>query len=300
METVSVVIATYNSGDYLRLAIDSVLAQTYSDYHLYVVDDGSTDSTPSFLAKFDSHPLVTCFRQPNRGQASAKNHGANISNGKLIAFLDADDYWDNDKLAAQVPLFGNDDVGVVFSNARNIDELGNPHRIQPVTVHHPTGRVTKQLVNRNFVPFGTSVIRRICFEEAEGFDESLPMGIDWDLWLRVSLAWEFDYVPKALLNYRIWAGQMSKNVVGRYDNAFAILDRFTEKNRSILSPKTINMGYADCFARRAYYHAKQNHNLRSAWSDIISAIRRCPSHRYCWRILIRIIYHSLRRSRAEV
>ena len=104
MERVSVVIASYNAGDFLGVAIESVLSQTYDDFHIYVIDDGSTDSTPSVLSNYTGDPRITTRRQSNLGQASAKNHGASMAKGEFIAFLDADDCWENNKLELQIPV----------------------------------------------------------------------------------------------------------------------------------------------------------------------------------------------------
>src|SRR5579863_5910854 len=98
-DLVSVIIATYNMGQYLRVAVQSVLAQTYPSVEVQIVDDGSTDETPQIMQQWAGDPRVRLYRQANAGQARAKNRAVELSRGRFVAFLDADDAWNPDKLA---------------------------------------------------------------------------------------------------------------------------------------------------------------------------------------------------------
>ena len=146
----------------------------------------------------------TRARQPRRITACAQ------SKGEYIAFLDADDMWVLDKLDLQVPLFlRSETVGVVYSRVSYIDETGKELAVADNELFR--GRVTGPLLIRNFIGFGTSVVKKQCFDRLGGFKENLRMGIDYDLWLRFSTQYEFDYIDGPLLYYRVWAGQMSNN-----------------------------------------------------------------------------------------
>src|SRR3569833_1056935 len=215
---VSVVIATYNAGAYLREAIESVLAQSVSDLEVIVVDDGSTDPTRELVSQIKDERLKY-FWQANAGQTSAKNHGVQRATGRFIGFCDGDDYWYKDKLELQLPLMAQaPEVGVVYSPADAIDQDGV---FLDKTITSPyRGNVTHHLFMSNFVSFGTALVRSECFNRVGGFDSSLRMGIDWDLWLRISVHYQFVFVFKATYAYRIWGGQMSKNWRGRYSSAF--------------------------------------------------------------------------------
>src|SRR5438045_9041309 len=101
---VSVVIATYNMGRYLPQAVQSVLGQSYTNLDLQIVDDGSTDDTPSILRRWDGHPRVRTYSQANAGTARAMNQGVPLSGGSFIALLDADDVWFPDRLCRQMPV----------------------------------------------------------------------------------------------------------------------------------------------------------------------------------------------------
>src|ERR1700682_5244811 len=126
-DLVSVVIATYNMGHYLPLAVQSVLAQSHPNVDVQIVDDGSTDDTAAILSQWDAHPRVRVHRQMNGGQARAKNQGVALSRGNFVAFLDADDVWLPEKLSRQMPLFaGRSEIGVVYSDYERMDGEGRP------------------------------------------------------------------------------------------------------------------------------------------------------------------------------
>ena len=131
-----------------------------------------------------------------------------------------------------MPLFNNPKVGVVFSDVSNINEHNERYSVDRKIIGY-RGNVTEQLLKENFVPFGSAVIRRQCIVQNGIFDEEFRMGIDWDLWLRYSLNWEFDFVPDRTYVYRRWSGQMSSNYRGRYDHAFLILSKFERRFRDM-------------------------------------------------------------------
>ena len=254
---VSVVIATYNMAQYLPLAVRSVLEQTHSNLEVLIVDDGSTDDTPAVVQPFLADPRVRYLRQPNGGQTIAKNHGVREATGEFVGFLDADDLWVPDKLEAQLPLFARPEVGVVYSRLVYIDEAGNGQHVSDNALFR--GQVSAPLFVQNFIGFGTALVRKECFDRLGSFDETLRMGIDYDLWLRFSTQYEFDYLPRPLLRYRIWAGQMSKNCKTRYQTGIATMQRFIEANPGLVDERTRRdawahtyVGYGGCLHYRGW------------------------------------------------
>ncbi len=230
---VSIVITCYNYGKYVEQCLESVLSQTFSDFEVIVVNDGSTDDSEDRIRPFLNDKRIKYIKQPNAGQANAKNRGIKESKGKFVAFLDADDYWEYDKLEKQLPLFENENVGVVYSRARYIDEKGQDLNKEVEEfgkyLKPRSGNVLEYLLFDNFVPFSSSVVRHDLL--GSGFDEDLKMAIDWKLWLWLSLHWEFDYVDEKLLNYRIGhSNQMSKNAEERFKCTDMIMDDFLLKN----------------------------------------------------------------------
>ena len=122
---VTVIITAYNSENYIKRSISSVLDQTYTDFDLIVVNDCSTDTTASIVAS--EFPQVNLINKPNGGPSSSRNSGIKSATGQYVAFLDADDYWDRHKLMKQVSIIKNKDANIVCTNAMNVsngNELG--------------------------------------------------------------------------------------------------------------------------------------------------------------------------------
>lgn len=230
--TVSVVVPCYNYGAYLSTCLESVRAQTHPVFDIVVIDDGSTDDTSDVIRPFLSDPRIRYHKQANSGQAAAKNAGVRHSRGDIVAFLDADDLWEPEKLERQIPLFDNPSVGVTFTGQRSIDAEGRPVPTPERRGYSAfrRGHVTRWLGFENIVPFSSSAVRRGLLEKCGGFDESLGMGIDWDLWLRLSLLTDFDFVADPLFVYRVHGSQMSRNVNGRIDASEHIFQAFIARH----------------------------------------------------------------------
>lgn len=284
---VSVVIATYNMGQYLSQAVDSILQQTWKNFEVIVVDDGSTDNTVEVMAQYQSNDKVVYIKNENQGQPKAKNCGIKNTKGEFIAFCDADDFWEKNKLELQIPQFKNPKVGVVYSEVSFIDEHNNRFTKPDHEARH-SGKVTNQLLLENFVPFGTSVIRRQCIEKSGMFNEEFRMGIDWDLWLRYSLEWEFVYVSEPTYVYRVWSGQMSNNYRGRYDHAHRILKKFVDKHRHELNHNYVRKAWADMYLREAAIIARNERKFFTPLKKIIRGLALDPGKIYGWKVLIKL------------
>lgn len=286
---VSVVIATYNMGQYLADAIRSVLEQSRPNLELLVIDDGSTDNTREVVDSFEGDTRLRYHWQPNLGQARAKNVGIGLACGRFIAFCDADDLWTTDKLERQLPAF--DDCGrvaVVYSRNRKVDADGLPLASPYNSTHLPSGQVTQQLFIENFISFGTAVIRRSCLEDVGVFDEAQRMGIDWDLWLRLSTKYEFRYVDAVTYLYRIWPGQISRNWQGRYEHAFRIMERFVAEHPGAVSAATVNEAYAHCYVQRGRLRAELDGEYLNAIRDVLHALRYRLHYLPAWRSFVKI------------
>jgi glycosyltransferase involved in cell wall biosynthesis len=198
---VSVVIATYNHGRFLRVAIDSVLSQTFSDFEIIVVDDGSTDDTREVMKPYQSDRRIKYIVSEHQGHAPTKNRCLAETTGEYIAFLDADDCWMPTKLEKQLKLFqANSILGVVFTRRNYIDQLGE--RIDLTEPRPYRGSVVRALFLDNFVCFSSAMVRKEIVQAIGNFDESLCYSIDYDFWLRASLKFEFDFVDEQLVSYR--------------------------------------------------------------------------------------------------
>lgn len=272
--SVSVVITCYNYANYVSQAINSVLKQTFNDFEIIIVNDGSTDNTEEVVQEYLGYGCVKYVYQENSGQANAKNNGIRNSSGEFIAFLDADDIWDKAKLEKQIPLFSDRSVGVVYSRMRFIDDRENivKHKIENKYLFPRSGSVTKALFFDNFVPFSSSVIRREHLEECGYFDGSITMGIDWDLWLRMSIHCKFEYVNEPLLLYRIGhSGQMSGNLEERQKCSDIIMNKFVRKNPGLLPQSIIRRAWAYTYCNRGSYY--RNIDLKSSSQYYIRALK---------------------------
>ena len=212
MLTVSVVIPTYNHAQFLGQAIESALGQTLAPIEVIVIDDGSTDSTPDVLARYGE--CVFGVRQQNRGVAAARNKGAEIATGDLLAFLDADDVWLPRKLELQSARFVREpQLGLVHCGVEDIDEQGSPLGKH---LDGLEGRAATELLlfHRPVILGGGSgiAIPRAVFEALGGFDARLSTSADWDLFYRISSRYNVGFVPEVLLRYRVHEGNMHGNV----------------------------------------------------------------------------------------
>ena len=236
MPRVSVIIPTYNYGHFVTQTIDSVLQQTYRDFEIIVVDDGSTDDTAERLQSYIDRKQINYVYQKNLGLPGARNTGVRASQGSLIAFVDSDDLWAPKKLELQVPKFDQaPDVGVVFGNTRKFYDQMISRTTAFGDIPPARGRVLCELIQRTFVPMPTVVIRRECFETVGWFDEPLQSpGEDIDLWLRLSLKYSFDYVDDVVAFYRIHATSISANVVKIAERRLQVLTRFIDQHRSVV------------------------------------------------------------------
>jgi glycosyltransferase involved in cell wall biosynthesis len=244
---VSVVMATKNYAQFVAMAVQSVLDQTFTDWELIIIDDGSNDSTSSVLAPFLKDVRIRYVVSDFLGQSRAKNLGARLSKGEFIAFLDADDAWRPMKIAQQLAVLRTSpQVGVCFTQRLLMDESGVTRLANDRPA--PSGRIISELFLRNFVCFSSVMVRRTVFDHVGSFDPTWDLSIDFDLWLRVAQHYEFYQVPEALTLYRTGHGNLSKKLTDRVSTAFAIMDQ-----RKLHLPKPIlKEGYASTFRSLAY------------------------------------------------
>ena len=193
--TVSVIIPTYNRAWIVRDAIDSVLGQTYADFELIVVDDGSTDRTPQILDAYGDRLRV--IRQANQGVSAARNRGIGESSGPLIALLDSDDIWLPKKLAVQVDFFKRNPAALICQTEEIW--IRNGLRVNPGKRHRkPSGMIFERSLELCLVSPSAVMVRRELFEKVGLFDESLPACEDYDLWLRVGCRFSVHLIDKPL------------------------------------------------------------------------------------------------------
>jgi glycosyltransferase involved in cell wall biosynthesis len=226
--SVSVVIPCFNHARFLGEAVRSALDQTRPADEVIVVDDGSTDDSARVLGTLAGR--VRVVRQANRGVSAARNAGAALATGDLLAFLDADDVWLPGKLEAQAALFAaSGTLGLVHCGVEEIDAQG---RVLRARLDGLDGDVAGEMLlfRRTAILGGGSgaVVTRAVFEQVGGFDETLSTSADWDLHHRVARRATVGFVPRVLLRYRVHGanmhsdvGRTARDMLAAYRKAFA-------------------------------------------------------------------------------
>jgi len=256
MPQVSVIIPTYNAARYLGDAIDSVLAQTYNEFEVVVVDDGSTDETPTVVNKYDSR--VRYLSQQNAGVAVARNRGISESRAKYVAFLDADDTWFPDKLERQMGLLAQSTAErVCYSAFLEVNQ-----NLSPVGVRRSlrySNAFEDLLLRGNVIgSICTVVAERDLFEKLGGFDPSLSQCADWDMWVRIGAETEFLYLDDVLVTYRQHETNMSRNAALLETDSLRVLDKGFAMDGL---PESLTKQRAKAYARNymvlaaTYFHA---------------------------------------------
>ena len=193
---VSVIIPTYNRGWIIKEAIDSVLAQDYTEFELIVVDDGSTDHTSDVLDSYGD--VIKVFSQKNKGVSAARNRGIEEASGTFIAFLDSDDLWLSQKLSVQIEFF-NQTPDALICQTEEV-WIRNGLRVNPKKRHQkPSGMIFKPSLELCLVSPSAVMIRRSLFDWVGEFDETLPACEDYDLWLRISCRFPVHLIDTPLI-----------------------------------------------------------------------------------------------------
>lgn len=217
---ISVIIPVFNGEATLGETIDSVLNQTFSDFELLIIDDGSSDHTPEISQSFRDYRLHY-QRYENAGPATSRNRGAAIARGHYLSFIDADDRWTPDKLEQQwQALETHPDAAVAYSWTNYIDEAGDLIRtgshldVTSDSNGQPQAAdVLAYLLLGDFLENGSNVLlRRDAFERVQGFDPSLTVAHDWDLFLRLAARYFFICVPQAQIQYRLSKTSISSQI----------------------------------------------------------------------------------------
>jgi glycosyltransferase involved in cell wall biosynthesis len=285
MPRISVVIPTYNMAHFIGESIQSVLDQTFPDFELVVVDDGSMDNTSEVIRKFQD-PRITYILQENSGPAAARNAGIRASSGEYIAFLDSDDILLETTFEKQIPVLDTHlEVGFVFGQRYYIDEnskllgLYKPRHKLLSYVRSGIEEVKELLIRGNVVPPSMSLVRRSCLEEAGLFDPSFRHGSeDFELWMRLSKKYAVAYIAEPLGKYRIHSSNIS---IGRD------LDEIEKSNSRIFQAvfDDVNLGPSLAYLRPRTYslldirlasYAFDKREMRKARGYLLRALKMHP------------------------
>jgi glycosyltransferase involved in cell wall biosynthesis len=222
---VSICIPTFNRKDYLKETLDSVFAQTYKDYEVVVVDDGSTDGTEKMI-KSGNYKNLRYYWQINAGDAAAKNRLTELAQGKYITFIDSDDLLMPDAVERMIKAMdenAGEDV-VVYGPYFRIDQDGNEHGKCKRKLY--SGNVTRYLFQNIFVHNCGSMCSKKVFRENGGLDESLKACYDYDFWLQLSLKYRFIALPEPTFKRRRHSSNQSAVSSKNLMTELKVLERF--------------------------------------------------------------------------
>jgi glycosyltransferase involved in cell wall biosynthesis len=272
MVKVSIVFPAYNAMAYLPQAYQSALAQTFTDYEILIVNDGSSDNIEEWVNQI-TDPRVRYIPQKNQGAQGARNTGIYNAQGEYVAFLDADDLWEATKLEKQVRLLDeNPEVGLVDTWITLIDREGNSKG----WVHASTaeGQIWSEIIQEPTIICGSSpMIRRECFDHVGVFDPRLRYAGDWDLWIRIASRYAFAVVKEPLVRYRIHPQNTSKNCRGMARDCRTVIERaFESASPELMSLKNKTYGQINSYIagialdRGNYTEAMYFRNLAIAYN----------------------------------
>ncbi len=237
MPRVSIIIPVYNSDKTISEALESVAAQTYTDYEIIVVNDGSSDQSESVIKKYMRPPFdITYVEQINKGAAAARNTGLRLAKGEFVAFLDADDLWDKNRLAAAIQTMDADpQTGLVFSDMRHMVDGALVHASylhERGYRHLSSGRIYDNLLKENFIFTPTVTLRRDVLKEVGYFDESLPITEDYDLWLRITRQYPVHYIDRPLVTRRRIGSNITENRQAYVQSCIRLREKLLDVHRA--------------------------------------------------------------------
>ena len=255
--TVSVIIPTYNRAHLLERSIQSVLDQTYQDFELIVVDDGSTDNTEEIVARFGDDRIRYIRRNQSSGSPAAPtNTGIKAARGEYIAIQDSDDEWLPGKLEKQMQVFNNAlaRVGIVYTDMWRISEDGKKRYWHSPRIMPEEGIVFRDALGYRVMYIGTQtlVIKKECFDKAGLFDEKIPNFIDTELLIRMSRYYYFFHIEEPMVNYFTTARSISLNRESDIRARKLILEKYFEdikRDRKILARHYFGIGALLCVNR---------------------------------------------------
>ncbi len=239
--TISVLVPCYNAADYLSAALDSALAQTHRPTEIIVVDDGSTDRSAEivgdYLYRFPDRG-IRLIQQANAGESAARNTGIHAATGAWIAMLDADDWWEHNKLALQLAAAKEAGPRCVLVHTGQITHLpnGETNRIDIDNGQKIHGWCTDKLLQPIGIGHSSILVRRDALQCIGGYDSSLKHAVDIDIYFKLSVLGTFAFVPHDLLHYRIHGNQTSwQHKIDQIRDRHKVIRRFFNAHPDLLT-----------------------------------------------------------------
>jgi len=262
---VSVIIPVYNGEKFLEEAIESVLKQTYKNWELIIVDDGSTDSSKAIIDKHLINQQIRYIKHPtNKGIPSARNTGIHKANGRYISLLDQDDIWLNNKLEIQIEKFkkASEEIGLMFGCIDYIDSKGRLVKKGNRKIKMLPNKKSsiKYLFMHNFIPSITVIFKSKCIKIIGEFDEEIRGGADdIDLWIRIAGHYRTDYIKEVLALRRLHDSNFT-NIKYISGDWLSLINKFIKKYPFLKSLKRKKMA-------QIYYLLGRHNHLTGKYAE---------------------------------
>jgi glycosyltransferase involved in cell wall biosynthesis len=245
MPKVSVIIPTHNRAEFLRSAVTSVLNQTFQEFEIVIIDDASKDHTREVITNFNDIRIKAIHNQVSKGAAGSRNIGIMNASCEYIAFLDDDDEWLPEKLKIQTCLLDDSpqEVGGICTGRFTIEKASG----RVLSIDNPE---MNDIYKGNFITTSSILLRVECFKKCGLFDENMPTGSDYDMWIRISKKFSFKVIKKALINYYIHKNMLTIDYEKKIKGLEILFDKYGkyfEKCSKEYSMAYINLGVYYCF-----------------------------------------------------
>ena len=286
MPQVSVIMPVYNAERYIEETLEGVFAQTFQDFELIVVNDGSTDGTEQRLAKYRDR--ITYLVQERRGPSAARNRALQIVRGSLIAFLDADDLWLPTKLEKQVAFAqSHPEYGIITTDTLWFDENGVTRPSAKSLYPIKNGYVLKELLFDNWIGASAAMVRRECFDWGITYDEEPGVfGEDWLVWMQIAAHYPVYFIDEVLAKHRVHRHSFShQNAEAQFRNLFRNLEKLQKTIPQLAArPELVRAAAFRIAWRRGWYDLRRL-EIRSARDKFWRALGYKPFRPKVWALL---------------
>lgn len=289
MSLVSVIIPVYNAEKYIVETLESVFCQTYGNYEVIVVNDGSTDNSMEVIKPFSGRSNFRIVHQINSGPSRARNEGIKAARGTYCAFLDADDIMLPDRLALQVKVLDErPDAGLTYSDLITFNENGVIHSTKKEFIRPHSGDVLRQLLKENFITTSTVLLRRECFDKVSFFDENIRHSEDYKMWLNIAKIYKVQYLDLPLVKYRYHSESLSSNRIVISTSSCDVVKEFWEENRAykIKNERLYRISMANQLMNVGEAYRKYGRNRKSA-EYLIKSLIMYPFMKGTYRVMIK-------------
>jgi len=299
--SIDVIIPTYNQGIFIVDAIKSIESQVLKPRYIYIIDDGSTDETPTIInnyMKISSIP-IRYKQKENGGPNSARNMGLTLSDSDFVAFLDADDMWHKDKLQEQINVYKNTSfkkLGLVYTKYKTINTKGEiDNDAYDVTLDkNIRGNTYKKLLHGNKILGSASgvLIKKEVFSTVGLFDEKLRFGEDWDMWLRIAKEYDLDFVEKSLVYIRRHDTNQTNN---KKNSFFGEIDFYNKWTNIIKNTYPAPSTWADTIVLNLIFQIIKKQNIFIFMSKIDTSTRKFIFKKTFGSIFIYSVYFMFKK-----